>query len=138
MNPAFVGLALGATAPEKIGFLVGALFGGLVAGAVCGLLPFFLAKSRNRVPLGTAALITCGVCGVILGLILALPVALIFTVIIVILGPLATVQGFSPIYPAQPPTPQQFGFPPAADPGQQPAATNIGRPAGDDFPVAPR
>ncbi|HWE94165.1 MAG TPA: hypothetical protein VG269_09395 [Tepidisphaeraceae bacterium] len=138
MNLTLTGLELGVMAQDKTAYLVGVVFGGLVAGALCGLLPFFLAKNRNRMPLGVAAITTCAVCGLILGLLLALPVALVFTVIIVAIGPVTTAHGFSPIYPPQPPPPQQYGFPPAADPGQQPAGTTSGGPPADDFPVAPR
>ena len=69
---------------ESLSYLLGAVLGGLVAGSLCGLVPFSLAKKRGRKGLGIAALITCAASGVILGLLLALPVAASFSVAIII------------------------------------------------------
>lgn len=57
---------------------------GLIAGVLCGLVPFFLAVRRSLKRWAIAALFTCSACGVVLGLILALPVAISFTLAIAI------------------------------------------------------
>ena len=72
--------------PEQIGYYIGTFIGGLFVGALCGLLPFGLAKWKNRVSLGIGALITCTVCGLILGIMLAGPVAIIFSAVALIMG----------------------------------------------------
>ena len=72
--------------PEQIGFFIGTIIGGLFVGALCGLLPFGLAKWKRRVSLGIGALITCIVCGLILGIMLAAPVAIIFSAVVLIMG----------------------------------------------------
>jgi ABC-type phosphate transport system permease subunit len=58
------------------------LLGGAVAGTLIGLIPFFIAKKRDRKKLGQIALISCTVSGLALGLLLALPVAVIFSLVI--------------------------------------------------------
>jgi hypothetical protein len=67
-------------------FEVGLLMGALAAGFLCGLLPLALASSRRRHGLGVGALVTCVVAGVLGGQILAGPVALAFTMLVLALG----------------------------------------------------
>lgn len=69
-----------------IGYWIGVVVGGLFVGALCGLLPFGLARWKCRPALGVASLVTCTIAGLILGAILALPTSIIFSVIIMILG----------------------------------------------------
>ena len=71
---------------QQATFLVVAIIAGGIAGTVCGLLPFFLARSRGRNGLGVGALVACILSGFVLGLIAAVPMAVIFTVIIVAMG----------------------------------------------------
>ncbi|HUL00268.1 MAG TPA: DnaJ domain-containing protein [Nitrospirota bacterium] len=61
------------------------LFGSGV-GAICGLLPFFIAK-RRRSNLQSIGIWACIISGIIYGVILALPVAIILTIIIVVQNP---------------------------------------------------
>jgi len=68
--------------PEKIGFLIGAIIGGLVAGALCGTLPLVIGLKRKCQGLAIGGFIACVIGGAILGLLLAVPLALIFTTII--------------------------------------------------------
>jgi hypothetical protein len=105
-------------------FWIGVVIGSLVVGTACGSLPFFLAKSRNRLPLGTAALVSCIVSGAILGLLLALPVAIIFTIIILVMGSQREAPGFPAIMSAPPPPVDAFPIAPQTDPapGTLPAA----------------
>jgi len=72
--------------PEQIGFLIGSIGGALFAGAICGLIPYGVGKWMGRVSLGVAGLITSVICGAILGVILAGPVAVVFSLAILILG----------------------------------------------------
>ena len=70
---------------QQFGFWIGVLFGGFVAGAICGILPLVFALKKRRRGLAIASWISCVIAGLILGVILALPVAIIFTIIIVCL-----------------------------------------------------
>lgn len=58
-----------------------AIFGG-VAGTLVGLIPFYAGKNKNQLRLSEKAIVTCGISGVILGLILAIPVAVGYTLVI--------------------------------------------------------
>lgn len=60
------------------------MIGGFVAGSLCGLVPFFVGKRKGQTNLAVIALLVCAFCGMILGILLALPAAVVFTVIIVI------------------------------------------------------
>jgi hypothetical protein len=65
--------------PPKIAMGIGV---GSLAGIACGLLPFFLAKQRNNLRLGRMAVGVCWLSGAAFGLLLAIPVAVIFTVVV--------------------------------------------------------
>src|ERR1022692_4640116 len=67
-------------------FLIIIVVGGCIAGVLCGLVLLYIGKSRNRPELGRAGFIACCVSGLVLGLLLALPMAAAFTVIIVMKG----------------------------------------------------
>ncbi|MDB5812146.1 MAG: hypothetical protein JWN94_4268 [Betaproteobacteria bacterium] len=58
--------------------------GALVVGTVLGLIPFFVGRHCGQTRFAIVALVTSIVAGVIAGIIGALPVALIFTVVIFI------------------------------------------------------
>lgn len=64
-----------------MGELLSGMFTGLMAGgaagALVGLIPYFLGKSKERKDLGATCLIVCIICGMLLGLILAIPVAIV-------------------------------------------------------------
>ena len=59
------------------------VIGGGIAGAVLGLLPFFVGRHLKQQKLATHALTWCCVAGVALGMVLAGPVALVFTLVLV-------------------------------------------------------
>jgi hypothetical protein len=65
--------------PPKIGIAIAI---GSAVGFICGLLPFFLAKQRNNLKLGRIAVGVCWLSGAAFGLLLALPAAIIFTIIV--------------------------------------------------------
>jgi hypothetical protein len=71
---------------EQVGFWIGILIGGAIAGAVCGLLPFFVARNYGRPTFATWSLVGCIAAGLVLGLIGAVPTAIILTVIVAIQG----------------------------------------------------
>lgn len=71
---------------QQVAFWIGVLIGGLIVGALCGLLPFFVARNYERPAFATWSLIGCIAAGLILGLIAALPTAIILTVIVLIQG----------------------------------------------------
>jgi hypothetical protein len=64
----------------------GVIFGALFAGCICGLLPLYIGKRIGRTRLGVAGFVTCLVSGGFYGIRLALPVMILFTVVIVILA----------------------------------------------------
>ncbi|MEL6351770.1 MAG: hypothetical protein AAFR58_08400 [Cyanobacteria bacterium J06627_28] len=78
-------------------YFLPAILGGAASGLVCGFLPFILAKNRRRPWLGLFALFATVASGIVLGLILALPIAASFSTAIL----LAKEGGPKPI-----PTPQ--------------------------------
>lgn len=68
--------------PDATAYLIGAIIGGLIAGALCGSIPLALGLKREKKGLATAGMICCVVGGGVLGLLLAGPLALIFSIII--------------------------------------------------------
>ena len=65
-------------------YLIGAIVGALFIGAVCGLIPLIAGLIKKRIALAVSGFIVCMICGFILGVILALPVAIIFLVVILL------------------------------------------------------
>lgn len=65
--------------------IYGTFFGG-VAGFGCGLAPYYVGRWFGRVRLGAAGFYTCLVGGAVLGLMLALPMMIIFTITMLLLG----------------------------------------------------
>lgn len=70
--------------PERIGFFIGTLLGGGVVGLICGLLPYFIGMKKDNRRLGKFALYACIASGLILGIILALPMGIAFSVAIIV------------------------------------------------------
>jgi hypothetical protein len=60
---------------------------GLVAGIVCGLIPLAAGLIKHRMTLGVVGLVVSALCGALLGILLALPVAIVFTLAIVLMRP---------------------------------------------------
>src|SRR5262249_58569432 len=67
--------------PQAPPIILGCLCGG-VAGFLWGLLPLFIGRYREQEILGWVGLACCTVGGVVLGLLLAVPLALLFTILI--------------------------------------------------------
>ena len=61
------------------------LIGGLIGGGLCGLVPFFIGRKFNRRQVGLIGFFVCLVAGAFRGLILAIPVCIVFTVVLLIL-----------------------------------------------------
>jgi len=59
-----------------------ALLGGLIAGVLCGLVPLIYAASKGRIALGALSFLATVAAGLVLGLILAIPVAAVMTYIV--------------------------------------------------------
>lgn len=55
---------------------------GMFAGLVCGIAPVIVAMKKRRAGLAILSLVLCGICGGILGVILAAPVAGILSAIV--------------------------------------------------------
>ena len=62
---------------------IGTIVGGLLMGTLCGLGPLIAGRRKGFKTLGLVGFFTCIVCGLILGILLAGPVALIWTVILI-------------------------------------------------------
>ncbi len=82
---AFVaGLAIAILSANGVtGFVVGQIFGAIVMGMLCGCLPYYQAKKVGNLELAQISLASCTLAGLILGIILALPTAIAFTIVIV-------------------------------------------------------
>jgi|TARA_B100001971_G_C18032242_1_gene453170 hypothetical protein len=65
-------------------YTFGMLFGALSVGILCGIIPFKLGKKHNKEGWGLAGLITSIIGGLSLGIILALPLAGVFSAIILV------------------------------------------------------
>lgn len=79
------------------GIAYGTFFGGIV-----GLWPYHVARRQGRIRLATAAIVTCGFGGAISGLLLALPVAVLFVIGISLTRPKAYLIGDQPGAPERP------------------------------------
>ena len=69
-------------AAYQMGYTIGVLVGGLAIGALCGILPLVIGLKRNKRSLAIVSMATCIVGGLILGIFLALPVSIVWTVIL--------------------------------------------------------
>ena len=72
---------------ERIGYAIGVLFGGTFIGILCGLAPLIAGFSKNQQKLGWIGFASCVGAGLVLGLLLAVPVSLIFTLVILLKKP---------------------------------------------------
>lgn len=68
--------------PHNSSYMIGVLLGALTMGGLWGLMPLLIGKSRNNLVLGIIGFICSVIGGLLLGIILAAPVAIVFTVII--------------------------------------------------------
>ncbi len=59
-------------------FYTGLLFGALVVGMICGAVPMVFGISKNQIGLGIFGFVACVIGGLIRGLLLAIPVAILF------------------------------------------------------------
>jgi hypothetical protein len=71
---------------DQPGLILTGLICGGIAGAFCGAVAYSVAAWKKRQGLGAAALVVCTLCGLVLGLLLAVPVALVFIVTALALG----------------------------------------------------
>lgn len=62
-------------------FGIGVIIGSIAMGAIVGLIPFLAAKSRGKEELAKTAMAVTIACNFLLGLILSIPSAVIFTVL---------------------------------------------------------
>ncbi len=74
--------------PHSAAYWFGIFIGGLFIGTLCGLLPLLVGLNKNRQTLAATGFVACLVSGLVLGLLLALPVAVIFTLILLFQTPL--------------------------------------------------
>jgi hypothetical protein len=74
-------------ANEAEAYRMGAMFGAVFVGILCGLIPVAVARKRDRAGLGWVGFGLCVVSGYFLGLIGALPMAGLMSLVIVVAGP---------------------------------------------------
>jgi hypothetical protein len=72
--------------PEQVDFWVDLIAGGSIAGALAGVIPLVVGLAKRRPAVAVSAFASCVVGGVILGFLLAVPLALIFTVVLFVNG----------------------------------------------------
>ena len=72
---------------ENVAFAIGTLVGGAFVGLLCGLAPLLAGQSKNQSQLGWIGFASCVISGLLLGLLLAVPVALVFTLVILLKKP---------------------------------------------------
>ena len=58
------------------------IIGALIAGVVCGLVPLVFGLMRGQTALAVGGFVACIAGGFVLGILLALPLAILFTVLI--------------------------------------------------------
>ncbi len=58
------------------------IIAGTVAGLLAGIFPLVAASKKNILGVGIGAMLACGFCGAVLGLILAIPAAILLTYLI--------------------------------------------------------
>jgi hypothetical protein len=56
------------------------LFGGAVAGAACGIVPLLISKHRNT-ELGVQSILVCVIAGMVGGVVIAIPAAIVMSLI---------------------------------------------------------
>ncbi len=91
--------------PGRPELFLARLFGAFLIGALLGLIPFFVARSRGQQGLGVAGLLASIGGGLILGFLLAAPVALVFTIIALVRKPASGGPGAPPGAGGAPPPP---------------------------------
>ena len=70
---------LDTVAMERASRSSGVLFGAILVGCICGLLPLYIGNRIGRPGLGLAGFLSCVVSGGFFGIRLALPAAILFT-----------------------------------------------------------
>src|SRR5438477_6962276 len=70
---------------HQLAFRIGVAFGAVMVGVICGLVPLITGIVRRRPALAFGGLCACVVSGFLLGLLLAVPVSALFTVLIYLL-----------------------------------------------------
>lgn len=95
---------------QQVGYWVGVLFGGGCVGALCGILPLSLGRSRQRAGLATTGFVLCLLAGLVLGLLGAVPMMVVVSLIIVVLGPAARKPTKSSGKPYRNPIPDPVDF----------------------------
>ena len=68
-----------------IGYIIGAFAGAFVVGAAIGAIPLVLGLKKGKKGLAIGGFAACAVSGIILGLLLAIPVCILFVVLILTL-----------------------------------------------------
>ncbi len=63
-------------------FYTGVIWGSLIIGALCGLLPLLVGTARKKKGLAVGGFVASIIMGFIAGIFAALPIAIVFTVII--------------------------------------------------------
>ncbi len=101
--------------------LIAMMIGAVIGGTLCGLIPYFFGKKRGQPTLGIVGLVCCIVAGLIAGILLALPTAGVFALIIAV-RPSGQAPGAPPgSLPGAPPAPDPSAKTPAGIAGVAPS-----------------
>ncbi|MEJ7716789.1 MAG: hypothetical protein WKF31_02060 [Thermoleophilaceae bacterium] len=114
---------------------------GSVVGALCGLVPLIFGVVRSQIPLAIGGFFACVVCGAILGLILAIPIAALFAYLIVRASRKPPVAPGTPYGGQWSPPDAYGGTQPPPPPGTPAPAADLRhrlRPAASAAPGGPR
>lgn len=109
---------------------------GSVVGALCGLVPLIFGVVRSQIPLAIGGFFACVVCGAILGLLLAIPIAGLFVYLIVRASRKPPVAP-GPAYGGQWSPPDAYGGTQPPPPGRQPPPPTYGTDYGPPPPPPP-
>lgn len=75
-------LAIGILIHNPTAFGIGAVIGATGMGMLCGCIPFYQARKAGDFNFAQIALAGCTLAGLLLGIVLALPVAIVLTIVI--------------------------------------------------------
>jgi hypothetical protein len=94
---------------NSVAFNVGRVFGAVMVGIFCGLIPLAVGRNRDRVGLGWTGFGLCVVSGFLFGLLGAVPMAGLMSVVILVAGhPSKRAADSEPVFKPKTPAPPPY------------------------------